>query len=312
MERLFSIAAMVAVQAASMIAFFFPLAAAVAAEHVVYSVVPSDTDPNIHRAVDPHKIIFDRASPSNTRLLVFLPGTAVHPADYTHLLGIAAEAGYRVVGLEYYSLPAVAAVCAKNPDPACSGNFREKRIYGNDLTSAIDDTAADSIINRLTKLLAFLEEKHRGEGWGNYLVNGAPNWGRIAVGGSSQGAGMAALIAKHTLVPRVVLLSSPFDTYSDANQLAPWILSAGTTPADRWYGAYHQREPMASVLKAAYEALGLGASHVRVLNRDPLKSCQTNCFHLSTAMDRATPLTQAGLPAYFEDCTFLLGQAQQH
>jgi hypothetical protein len=164
------------------------------------------------------------------------------------------------------------------------------------------DAPADSIINRLTKLLAFLEEKHPGEGWGNYLANGAPNWSRIAVGGHSQGADMAALIAKRTLVPRVVLFSSPFDTYSDARQLAPWILAASATPADRWYGAYHQ----------PYEALGLEASHVRVFDRDPEKSCQTNCNHSSTASDRATPLAQAGFPAYSEDWAFLIGQAQQH
>jgi hypothetical protein len=115
---------------------------------------------------------------------------------------------------------------------------------------------------------------------------------------------MAALIAKRTLVPRVVLFSSPFDTYSEARQLAPRILAASATPADRWYGAYHQREPMAPVLKAAYEALGLEASHVRVFDRDPEKSCQTNCNHSSTASDRATPPHAGWIPSLFRRLGF--------
>src|SRR5215475_1708476 len=41
------------VLAASIIVFSFLLAPTVVAEQVIYSVVPSDTDPNIHRAVAP-------------------------------------------------------------------------------------------------------------------------------------------------------------------------------------------------------------------------------------------------------------------
>src|SRR5579864_8153507 len=47
-------------------------------------------------------------------------------------------------------------------------------------------------LNRLVKLLGKLDHDHPSDGWGQYLDNGAPRWGRITVAGHSQGAGMAA------------------------------------------------------------------------------------------------------------------------
>ncbi len=56
------------------------------------------------------------------------------------------------------------------------------------------------------------------------LENGAPKWGRIVLAGQSQGAGMAAFIAKRQAAARVILFSSPWDfVVSDGNarRLAP-------------------------------------------------------------------------------------------
>jgi len=51
-----------------------------------------------------------------------------------------------------------------------------------------------------------------------------PKWGRIVLAGQSQGAGMAAFIAKRQAAARVILFSSPWDfVVSDGNarRLAP-------------------------------------------------------------------------------------------
>jgi len=75
---------------------------------------------------------------------------------------------------------------------------RRKRIYGDNVTSMIDDRAEESIVARLTKLLAALDKVHPAQGWGRYLKDGKPDWSQIAVSGLSQGAGMAAYIAQRT------------------------------------------------------------------------------------------------------------------
>src|SRR6266849_6682695 len=139
--------------------------------------------------------------------------------------------------------------CARDPDPACSANFRQRRLFGDPTPSSADDQPAESIVNRLTKLLQYLERSHPDEGWGSYLANGVPDWQRIAVAGHSQGAGMAAFLAKRTPVARVVLLSGPVDFVWPSREPAPWLTAPSATPSERWYGLYHGKERQALLLR---------------------------------------------------------------
>ena len=147
-----------------------------------------------------------------------------NPAAVRSFLNLAADRGYRVISLAYNNEPAAMQACARNPDPACSANFRQRRLFGDPTPSAADDQPAESIVNRLTKLLQFLDRSHPGEGWGGYLANGAPDWQRIAVAGHSQGGGMAALLAKRVPVARVILLSGPPDFVRSSRQPAPRLV----------------------------------------------------------------------------------------
>jgi predicted esterase len=297
-----------AVKAGAIIAtFLVVLMPAVAAERVDYVVAPNDTDADIRRHIEPHHIVFDRPAAPNATLLVFLPGTGAHPADTLRFLGAAADAGYRAVGLEYNAAPGGVVLCASNPTP-CSDNVHIKRAYGTDVTSVIDDLPAESILNRLAKLLAFLDARHPGEGWGSYLAADGPDWSRIAVSGFAQGAGLAAYIAKGHAVARVVLFSGPAENYAPSKQLAPWFSSPSATPADRWYGTYHQQEGDAPVMQRAYPALGLAPAHIRVLNLEPRVPPNANSYHSSVIVDQAIPLNQDGTPAYATDWAFILGK----
>jgi hypothetical protein len=87
------------------------------------------------------------------------------------------------------------------------------------------------------------------------LENGAPKWGRIVLAGQSQGAGMAAFIAKRQAAARVILFSSPWDfVVSDgkARRLAAWISAPSKTPPERWFGAYQQ--PLADRMREIYRS----------------------------------------------------------
>jgi pimeloyl-ACP methyl ester carboxylesterase len=221
-------------------------------------------------------------------------------------LGVAADTGYRAIGLSYDNEPAVMQECARDRDPSCSENFRLSRLFGGGGTPP-----EEAIVERLAKLLQFLDSRHPDEAWRSYLVNGAPDWRRIVIAGHSQGGGMAALLAKRITVARVALLSGPPDFVPPSRQPAPWLAAPTTTPIDSWYGLYHRDEQLTPLLQQAYAALGLGSDHIRVVNLAPAATLNvtfTDAYHVSVVADRFTPLATDGRPAYAADWGFLLGQ----
>jgi acetyl esterase/lipase len=277
-------------------------------ELVTYHVVPSAIDPSVRRFDEPHYVVFDRTAKADAPLLVFMPGTGGRPQNTSVFANVAARQGYRVIGLEYVDTPAVAQVCPRVPDPDCSEKVRRKRLYGEDVTALVDDRADESIVARLTTLLIALDRDHPNEGWSRYLKEGKPDWPHIAVSGLSQGAGMAAYIAQRTLVARVVLFSSPWDNYGPRRTLAPWVTrGVGATPAERWYGAYHQKEQTADVIARAYSALGIPSAHVHVFTLEPAAANSANPYHPSVVGNGATPRAPDGTPAYLDEWRAMLG-----
>jgi len=284
------------------------------ADGVVYAVSPSDADPQIKRFTANNLVLFKNGVAKNANLLVFFPYTGGKPESGWPFLEAGAKAGYRVIGLEYDNTASVPTTCGKNLDPACSDRFRQKRVFGDDVTKDIDDLPAESIVNRLTKLLQYLDAHHHDEGWGRYLRGGKPDWPRIAVAGHSQGAGMAAYIAKKEKVARVIVLSGAWDRVEATKEFAPWVTSPSKTPLDRWYAAYHAKESRADAMKPAYVALKIPPGHVRVLTLEPNPAYPVrpggDAYHLSMAAPGVTPLDAQGNPAYAPDWAFFLGAAK--
>jgi pimeloyl-ACP methyl ester carboxylesterase len=277
---------------------------------VTYRVTPSDTDPAIKRFNEPHYIVFDSTAARSGNLLVFMTGTGGNPDNVSDFLRVAAGQGYRVIALAYNDVPAVIGVCPRDPDPACSAKVRQKRIFGDNTTNLIDDSPAESIVNRLVKLLAKLDHDHPSDGWSQYLDGNNPRWERIVVAGHSQGAGMAAYIAQRKRVARVVLFSSPWDFYGRDRQIAPWVLDGPrATPSDLWFGAYHEKENTASLIAREYDALRIPSAHVRVFKLEPTRLVGQNPYHLSMVGNRVTPRDAMNAPAYAEEWKFLVGSS---
>jgi hypothetical protein len=252
---------------------------------VRYLIRPSETDPAIRHFDSSHYVVFDRTMSPRAQLVVFLPGTDGLPSRAHALLEVVAGQGYRVIGLAYDDSPAVMQVCPRDPSPDCAGNFRRKRLFGERVPSVVDDPPAESIVNRLTKLLLYLEHEHPQEGWDGYLAQGAPDWSRVVASGMSQGAGMAAYLAKRVECARVVLFSSPWDSYGRSHTLAPWLTNPSATPPERWFAEYHRRERTSALIVQAYAALRIPPANIRVFDLDlpadtPARS--ENPYHGST------------------------------
>lgn len=272
----------------------------VAEDFVLHWVKPSEADPAVANFDEPNVVLFGKEAKAEAPLAVFMPGTKGMPANAPLLLQTIAGQGYRVIGLEYNDEPAVVQVCPRDPDPGCSEKFRQKRIFGDDVTNAVDNSKAEAIVTRLVKLLQYLDARYPDEHWGTYLAGGEPDWSKIAVSGLSQGAGMAAYIAKKRLVRRVVLFSSPWDFTGRDRQLAPWIAAPSLTPPERWYAEYHQRENTAGLLAQSYKLLGIPDSHVLVFDGEPPNANGPNPYHGSTIK----------LPVYVPQWKTLFGTAQ--
>jgi hypothetical protein len=215
-------------------------------KRVMYLVSPVKTDPDIKDGDGDNLILFDPKGDPHANLLVFIGGTNRFRGDQpgfdiaqafaksfpSAFLSLAADLGYRVISLDFKYQPAGTAICPQMPDRSCYERFREKKVFGSGNMPEVPTTPAESIVNRLTKLLQYVARQYPDQGWEGYLVNGQPNWSRIALTGHSQGAGMAAFLAKRAKVARVILNSSPWDHYERPPAVDAWLSWPSATPYD--------------------------------------------------------------------------------
>src|SRR5438132_6735393 len=151
---------------------------------VLHVVAPQATDRAIDQGLDDHYVWLDTTARSNHKLFVFLPGTGQNPSSFQLVQQEAARLGYHVIGLMYPTAGGLAKVCPTTPDPsACYQNSRLEIVDGIDRNGVVNVNVANSIDNRLTKLLQYLTQQYPNEEWDRFLLRDQPEWARIAVSG---------------------------------------------------------------------------------------------------------------------------------
>jgi len=188
-----------------------------------------------HIAINPSPSVTARG-----RLLVFLPGTLGRPANYTYILRAGATRGFHAVGINYPNQTAMGSYCQTSVDPECYWKARSVVIFGGG-TPVVGQPAvsrSDSIVNRLEKLLAWLQANHPTEGWGQFLLaDKTVDWSKVVLAGHSQGGGHVGVLAKSVSLSRAVYFSSPSDWYDTTDTPANWSRERpNVTPASRQYG----------------------------------------------------------------------------
>jgi pimeloyl-ACP methyl ester carboxylesterase len=274
-----------------------------------YTVTPSQTDAAINGFNNSHYAYIAADRTYADRLLVFLPGTGAEPKNYRAFAQHAANLGFHAVGLMYPNEPAINQVCAGSKDITAHSRARLEIIDGTDRHSAIQVNAANSIINRLVKLLTWLHQKHPSDNWGQYLDGSQPAWNRIIIAGHSQGGGHAGVIGKHYPVQRVILFSA-IDFLSDG-QIPDWVNN--TAGHEKYYALHHTQDELLDfeMVKDGWEYLGMGApqdasshnnAHALSTNANPAFPLPTK-FHNMTVVDIFVP--KGKLDAAW---TYLLGK----
>jgi hypothetical protein len=282
---------------------------------IVRHVPPSATNSHIMLFDNDH-IVWLPADQSKRigQLMVLLPGTGGQPSNGTLIGATAAEQGYHVIGLMYPDDIAVQSVCPADPNPGCAGSMRQEVITGADLSQHVNVDFENSIDGRLASLLKYLINRYPDESWQQFLDQNLPRWSNIAVGGLSQGGGHAAYIAKLRAVRRVVMFGAPAE--GPDNAPTPWM-SPGATPASRYYGFKHERDPFTSIVPN-WHALGLDAFGPVTSIDGGIPTSGTHLFvtsatnatgltaHASVFADGATPLVN-GVPLFLPAWKYLLG-----
>jgi len=202
----------------------------------VDTIKASDTDDSIFEEQDDHLVFNNPQCPENGKLLVHLVGTIDNPASTTFYPSLAANNGYKVINLKYRNNISASNTCKSNSDPDCYRDFHQEIIYGQPVSPDVFVNESNSILNRLIKLVIYLDNLYPSEGWGEFLIDQENvAWHKLVLSGHSQGGGHAAFMAKDNQVDRVIMFASP-NEYSDFfNAPTEWLSESGATPDSCFY-----------------------------------------------------------------------------
>ena len=296
----------------------------------------------------PHEAYVPAHPPTRPRLAVFFPGTGARPAYYAPVAEALASAGWYVVLLRYVATTATENACPATPSPAaleCYRVFRGETVFGENVPDPKGHAynypgghivKADSVMNRLLKLVAYLathptvagaawsgfQEQRNGHCVSFNTTYGACNlnWSRVAVGGHSQGAGVALYLSAFFALDRVVMLSGPEDAdpRPGGAAVATWITDGHfATPASHIYGFTHRDDPFYARQTAVWAALHLPGPLLTYTLNHPLGAAHRvittltpGCPQLGAALaahSATAVVTCVTLPAYATVWTDMFG-----
>lgn len=201
--------------------------------------------------VEGSNVVLAPTSTARNELVLFLPGTGRTPAESREFLETATNLGFPVIGLAYVNGTSANRACRKETSRQCQGQFRREVIYGDDLSTRVQVSKTDSIVERLKMALST-------SGFFQFLTpDGEPNWSAIVVTGHSQGAGHAAVLGIDKSVARVAMLAGPNDLTREG-KLPAWVTTGQTSPA-KWYGLASDLDDSFGKQMQSWDKFGLAA-----------------------------------------------------
>ncbi len=226
----------------------------------IYKIGPQATDSSIDNWLETHYVTINKSKPLRGKLFVFFPGSHGIPDSHHLLINRASEVGYHAISLRYPNSWMVGGLCQDSCDPDCHEQVRLDILDGGERSNKVQIGYHNSIINRLVKLLQYLNQQHPEERWNDYIEGNTPKWESIILAGHSQGGGQAAMIAKMYEVERVIMFASPADYNQGLKLPAPWLSKESKTPTNRYYGFVHFQDRGFKKIRRAWKLLGMAGS----------------------------------------------------
>lgn len=173
-----------------MIGMFFLQCVATYTFHNEQTIDPTLTDPLITRALSgpgfgDHKV-FVKSGANGDQLYVHLSGSTGQPRFSRYVTNAAAEQGLFAIGLAYSNADSYQNICAGKPTESCQYLSRVEDTTGEDVSIYKSTSVADSIENRLLKLLVYLHAASPATGWDRFFNGQNISWTKIVIGGHSQ------------------------------------------------------------------------------------------------------------------------------
>jgi hypothetical protein len=245
--------------------FSFGVRSSSAAGTTTWAVLPQATDGCITQRLDSHFV--NRATDVTPagRLFVFLPGTGAVAQNYRSIVFESARAGYHAIGLSYPNTQAVGTACLGQPT-ACYGEVRTEVLTGDATSLLVTVDRANSIENRLVKLIRYMRSADAAGNWGQFLTGDtAVVWAKVSIAGHSQGGGHALFIAKRYAVWRATAYASAGDLLPGGGA-APWVALPFATASSALFGFISTADELVSPTEAlaTWSALGMAGAAVDV------------------------------------------------
>lgn len=296
---------------------------AVFAQRQTFFVNPQLTDPQIDLALASHYLARNPGASQRGQLMVFFPGTGGTPFNYRSFTNVAADTGFHALGLTYVNDQAVNEICGPTGNLDCYGNVRLEIFDGTDRSALVNVNRPNSIENRLTKLLIYMQQVDAAGNWSQYLdANNQIRWDRIVVAGHSQGGGHAGIIGKNKRVVRAIMFAA-MDFSGIRNSPANWILAPGITPNADFFGFSHQQDEsvnyttLSTRIWPAYgmdafgspvnvDSVGEPYNNAHSLNSDFANIPSGSNYHGAIIVDGRFPVDQNGVPIYEPVWRYLL------
>lgn len=284
-----------------------------------YWVTPSNTDPAITTYNSQHFVSVQTGGVLKNVLVVYIPGTNRTPSSSKAFAVKARNMGYHAISLTYQNNTAGNPLCSPTTDLTCHERLRREVIDGIDRHPSASVTPTNSIINRLTKLLIYMNTAQPTQGWGQYIVNGQINWSKVIVSGHSQGGALAGVIGRYYPIKRVILFSMV--DFMNNNQIPSW--EKLTANNEKYYGLINQNDELVPwprvkiVWNAAgwmtygtyknvdYTASPYSNTHLLITNRAS-PSTSIDPYHNMTGVDSYIPKNASGVYVYDKAWEYLL------
>lgn len=285
----------------------------------VYYIAPKTTDAAITTGLSNHYVSVQTGGTLKNVLYVFFPGTYRNPTVSRATTEKAASLGFHSIGLMYDNLVAGNPLCKATGDITCHSRARREVIDGIDRHVGVNVNTANSVINRLTKLLVYLNKTRPTQGWGQYLLNGKPNWSKIIVSGHSQGASVAGVIGRYYPVKRVIMISMM--DFLNNGKIPDWV--AMTTNKEKYYHITNSADELVpyTKVKIGWEKMGMtpyggrinvdwnaspySNTHTLITTVTP-KTTNVDKYHNSTGVDSYIPKNASGKYIYDKAWEYLL------